>query len=228
MRIAALSIVILLGSGNAFAQEKAGAEETKVEMEKSPESGQKAVGNYEKALGIPNAQKISEAEKSISKMQEQKGKVDGLLKDAQKENDIVRVNCVNEKFRSISGLVSVAESAFSALQAAAAANENQRAAQEYTKVNLTAQKVEQYYNEAMACVGQAAKYEGATQTKTEYKGKEIDKEKPVEKQITPQKDHRMGKREDIKGEDSTTPQNSPAQTTTKVDDPGRPPSGSGF
>jgi hypothetical protein len=98
---------------------------------------------------------LDKADKDIVDMRQVLKQVLQRVGDARAENDIVKLNCVNEKLVQIKGLLKVAEQADIGLQEAVA-RRDAGAESEYEKIGIARTKVDQMRSETEECVGQLA------------------------------------------------------------------------
>jgi len=98
---------------------------------------------------------LDKADKDIVDMRQVLKQVLQRVGDARAENDIVKLNCVNEKLVQIKGLLKVAEQADIGLQEAVA-RKDPGADAEYEKIGIARTKVDQMRAETEECVGQLA------------------------------------------------------------------------
>ncbi|HVP67593.1 MAG TPA: hypothetical protein VMT17_10070 [Anaeromyxobacteraceae bacterium] len=107
------------------------------------------------APGPTGPDMLDKADRDIVDMKQTLKRVLGWVADARNENDIVKLNCMNEKLVQIKGLLKVAEQADIGLQEGVA-RRDPAAESEYEKVRIARSKVNQLGSESQACVGQLA------------------------------------------------------------------------
>jgi len=112
-----------------------------------------AAAQAQKAM--TGADMLDKADRDIVDMKQTLKQVLQRVGDARNENDIVKLNCVNEKLVQIKGLLKVAEQADIGLQEAVA-RKDPGAESDYEKVRIARTKVDQMGAESQACVGQLA------------------------------------------------------------------------
>jgi len=98
---------------------------------------------------------LDKADKDIVDMRQVLKQVLQRVADARAENDIVKLNCVNEKLVQIKGLLKVAEQADIGLQEDVARKDSGAEA-ESEKIGIARNKVDQMRAETEECVGQLA------------------------------------------------------------------------
>lgn len=120
-------------------------------------------GQSELALvdSIPDDQKLEFATLALKEIRTNVTEVSRMLETAEKEKDIIRIQCLGKKLTTMRALLEVSESALTALQSAIKNAEKARAAMEYRKIYISLMKVRQFRAEADACAGGASK-QGAT------------------------------------------------------------------
>ena len=106
--------------------------------------------------GVPDAEKIRRSGEAVGRMREVLKDSLKKLQDARSSNDVVKLNCVNEKLTQIKGLLRVSEQADVALQEAVARRETTTTDKEFSKVTLAGQKVDLLRTEVESCIGQLA------------------------------------------------------------------------
>jgi len=102
-----------------------------------------------------DADKLKRASEAIASMRASAGRVTAQVETARGEQDVVKLNCVNEKLAQIKGLVKVAEQSDAALQAAVARGDPS-ASTELARIGIARGKVDGLGNEAQQCIGQLA------------------------------------------------------------------------
>ena len=105
---------------------------------------------------ISDAEKVRRSGEAVSRMKDVLKDSLKKLQDARASNDVVKLNCVNEKLTQIKGLLRISEQADVALQESVARREGAAAEHEFTKVTIAAQKVDLLRTEAESCIGQLA------------------------------------------------------------------------
>ena len=116
---------------------------------------------------LPPERWVPYSEGAIQEMRETLSVAMGLLGEARRSNDAVRLNCVNEKVTQMKGVMRVAEDAFLALQEATAINDQDRARAEVSKIRIARTKLQEALTGANTCAGAEASYTGGTQVELE-------------------------------------------------------------
>jgi hypothetical protein len=87
----------------------------------------------------------------------------GLLeKVREREQDILKINCINEKLAAIKGFLKVSEESYTNLRDAASRNDEEATIHHYTLVSIAAQKVNDLGEEARTCVGEVQMFADET------------------------------------------------------------------
>lgn len=110
----------------------------------------------EKPSNVPDAEKLQRSNQAVTGMREVLRDVLTKLEEARRTQDVVKLNCVNEKLTQLKGLLRISEQSDVALQESVARHEVTASEHEYTKVMIAQQKVAQLRTEAEQCIGQLA------------------------------------------------------------------------
>lgn len=97
---------------------------------------------------------IAVAQSSVDSMRGMLDQMAALQKKAEERGDGEAVDCVRDKLASARTMVDVSVLAQSAMQEALASGSSARAQTEYRKIGVALSKVEQFLNEALACLGE--------------------------------------------------------------------------
>ena len=101
--------------------------------------------------------------RSISSMKNTLSVALERLSQARKGQDVIQLNCVNEKLSAINGLVKISQTASSSLKEAIAKRDDELKKHEYSKVILAGKRVEELRLEVEGCVGEMSQYTGNTE-----------------------------------------------------------------
>src|SRR5690554_150994 len=113
---------------------------------------------------MPNSEKLTCGADKINQMRATLDQTNQLLENVRSQDeDIIRVNCVNEKVASMKGFVKVAEQSYTSLNAAVSANDNSAAKHHYTLISVGSEKVRTLASEAALCTGEEMRFTGNTQ-----------------------------------------------------------------
>ncbi len=143
LRTVKIKPIHLLGLGGLFALCLTGVAWSAVEM--SDEARAKSV-----------SRNITSMKKTLSLALER-------LSQARKGQDVIQLNCVNEKLSAINGLVKISQTASSSLKEAIAKRDDELKQHEYSKVILAGKRVEELRLEVEGCVGEMSQYTGNTE-----------------------------------------------------------------
>jgi len=91
----------------------------------------------------------------------------GMVEQARKQKDIIRLNCVMDKLAQVKVSMNIGDEAIQKLQEAASRNDDGAALHEYTRMTIVNQKVQVLQNEGQTCVGAELNYIGATRVEVE-------------------------------------------------------------
>jgi hypothetical protein len=108
----------------------------------------------------------SEAMRLVGRMRALEARVTTLAAQARRRQDIVLLNCVNDKLGQLRGNLSVAEQSVDALGRPEVEADAEAKSHELAKISLTHQKVVVLAQEAETCSGEALRYAGSTQVET--------------------------------------------------------------
>ena len=91
----------------------------------------------------------------------------GMVEQARKQKDIIRLNCVMDKLAQVKVSMNIGDEAMQKLQESASRNDDGAALHEYTRMTIVNQKVQVLQNEGLTCVGAELNYIGATRVEVE-------------------------------------------------------------
>lgn len=117
---------------------------------------------YRHAETLSTEEKLKRSTKEIERMKQTVKQGLARLKDARERQDILQVNCVDDKLQAIQGLLNISEDADRGLREAAARNDDEMINHEFTKISFTATRVENFRVEVEGCMGEASQYTGQT------------------------------------------------------------------
>lgn len=105
---------------------------------------------------VPDPEKLKISTESIGSMRGALKDALQMLQEARAKNDVVKLNCVNEKLAHIKGLLRISEQSDVTLQEAVAKRETSTAEHEFRRVTIAQKKVAKLRAEAEQCLGQLA------------------------------------------------------------------------
>ncbi len=82
------------------------------------------------------------------------------LKQAKSDNDLVQVNCVNDKLARIKGFLKISERAKKSLQNAIRGRDDGLVQHEFARMSLIADRVENLRLQVEGCIGELSQYTG--------------------------------------------------------------------
>jgi len=160
--IVALSCCCILTAGavrlpSALAQDQA-SEGRDASQEKTP---------YQLAAETPTAEKQARVEEILPRQRGAVTRVSTLLRDARRDRDILRANCLEQKVKLLTALLKISESAATQMSEAISKDDEQRTSQAYAKILVSSGRSKTILAEAEACVGATAVYSGTTDIEVE-------------------------------------------------------------
>jgi hypothetical protein len=96
--------------------------------------------------------------------------VEGLVEQARKQKDVIRINCLLDKLGQLKAHLNIADSAIQSLQEAIAKRDEGASLHEYTRITIVNQKAQVLGAEAQACAGEDLSYVGTTRVDVETEG----------------------------------------------------------
>jgi hypothetical protein len=108
-------------------------------------------------------EKLDYAAESNDEMRTSVKAVNKMLEAARREQDVVKIQCLNNRLTSLRALLQVSEAAEARLQEALNDAESERAEHEYRKIAVARDKASQILAEAERCAGDAGAADGSTQ-----------------------------------------------------------------
>jgi len=82
------------------------------------------------------------------------------LKKAKESNDLIQVNCVNDKLARIKGFLKISERAKKSLQNAVRSRDEGLVQHEFARMSLVADRVENLRLQVEGCIGELSQYTG--------------------------------------------------------------------
>ena len=118
---------------------------------------------YREAEKLSTDEKLEGTKASLEQMKDTLRLALERLQLAREKQDILQVNCVNDKLSAIKGLLKISEQADVSLKEAVAKGDDELINHEYTKISIAGARVENFRVEVEACVGEASQYIGRTE-----------------------------------------------------------------
>lgn len=94
-------------------------------------------------------------------------RVEGLIGEARRAKDIIRINCLTDKLVQARASAGVAEKSYNTMSEAIGKADQGSAFHEFTRITIINQNVQVLAAEAEACVGEELSYVGATRVDVE-------------------------------------------------------------
>jgi hypothetical protein len=113
---------------------------------------------------------------SMDRIQKQ---IQGLIDKARQAKDVIRLNCLIDKFATLKANIGVADRALQDLQDAINRHDDPGASHEYIRITIVHQKSGVLGAESQACVGEDLSYVGATRVEVEQPYGDIDPTGPA-------------------------------------------------
>jgi len=88
--------------------------------------------------------------------------IEQLRMAARKQKDVIKLNCVNDKYLQAKALMNIVDGAVANLEVAIMGKDDEARYHEFTKITISSEKVRALRDEAEACVGEELTYLGDT------------------------------------------------------------------
>jgi len=181
-RLTVLSTVLtafaLAGLGFGFANAQTGAGEAT-----GTRSGDSEVGVQRRA-NLSGTQQLAEAQRVQTRGEQISRRVSSMLDQARREEDIIRVTCLNDKLTQINANNRTLTQRAESLQSAVDSSDSARRNHEYTVITVLSQKFNVLEQESNQCISQDIFETGATQVTTEIDPATPD-ENPTQMPVVP-------------------------------------------
>lgn len=125
---------------------------------------------YRNAETLSTKQKLDQSNTAIKSMKATLKTGVARLQEAKGRQDILQVNCVDDKLQAIQALLNISEDAGRGIKEAAARKDDEMINHEFTKISFTATRVENFRTELEGCMGEASQYTGKTVVDTVIDG----------------------------------------------------------
>jgi len=151
---------VIVGSlafgGYIYAQSDAGAEDTTPTATPTAEPQQP----HEE---LTPQQMIEKADELIKKMRDGLKEVIKIQRVARKQQDVIKLNCVNDKLLQVKQLLNISEGASTDMQEAIAQNDETERYHQFGKIEIGNEQVNGLVEEAKNCIGEELIYIGPLQ-----------------------------------------------------------------
>ena len=122
---------------------------------------------FKQVANLTPQEMLDQGQDDMKQMQKGLQRVVELQELARKQNDIIKLNCVNDKLVQIKAAINIAEKSLTDLHEAIARNDDGARQHAFTKMTITNQKVQVLVTEAENCIGSDLSFVGATQVDVE-------------------------------------------------------------
>lgn len=134
-----------------------------------PPPAEAEIGVRQRATLTPQ-EMINQSREYRQRMEESLKRLEGMVDQARKSKDIIRVNCLLDKLTQIKANISIAEQAIQSLDEAIARNDEGARLHEFTRITIVHQKIQVLTAEGDACIGEDLSYVGATRVDVDVTG----------------------------------------------------------
>ena len=110
---------------------------------------------------------INQAHEYRTRMDTYAKQIQSLIDQAKKSKDVIRLNCLLDKFQQLKAHIALADKGLQDLQDAIGRRDEGQSAHEYSRITIVHQKAQVLGAEAQACVGEDLSYVGATRVEVE-------------------------------------------------------------
>lgn len=116
---------------------------------------------------MPPAERLDQGQKMVNGMKASLKGVEQALDTARnRDRDIRKINCINEKLVSVKGYVKISEKSYIDLKDANERQDSEASVHHFTLIAISDQKVEQLSDAARLCVGDVSQIDGSNRTVT--------------------------------------------------------------
>jgi hypothetical protein len=134
---------------------------------RQPDAGQQQRSDvdltFRQQSNLSPQEMIDQAEATLKDIQAGLKRIVGLQELARKSNDIIKLNCVNDKLVQVKAAANIAEQSMTDLHEGIARRDEGMRIHAFTKQSITMQKVRVLVTEAENCVGQDISFVGSEQ-----------------------------------------------------------------
>lgn len=118
------------------------------------------IANLEEEVASLNGpEKLERAAEKVEQMKSTLGSTNALLEKVRtEEQDILKLNCINEKVAAMKGFLKVSEQSQESLKLAVSAKDTQAEKHHYTLVAIAGEKVGTLGEQAMVCAGEVLRF----------------------------------------------------------------------
>jgi hypothetical protein len=160
-RLARAAAIALVLGGAVFAVASQAPQETPVQPMPDVDL------TFRQQANLTPQEMLTRGQEDLNSMQAGLKRVVQLQELARKQNDIIKLNCVNDKLVQIKAAINIGEQSMTDLHEAIARNDEGSRVHAFTKLTIVTQKVLVLVQEAENCVGQDLSFVGETTVETE-------------------------------------------------------------
>jgi hypothetical protein len=177
-----MAAAVLVLGGTVFAQQPGSppAQQPQAQPQSGQPGGSDVDLSFKQQANLTPQEMLDQGGQDMRQMQDGLKRVVELQELARKQNDIIKLNCVNDKLVQVKAAINIGERATTDMNEAIARNDDGARAHAFTKLTITTQKTQVLVTEAENCVGQDLSFVGQTQVITE-----VDPNIPSEDPTTP-------------------------------------------
>lgn len=118
----------------------------------------------QEARALSSPERVEQAQARVEAMQAVLASTNELLeKVRQEEQDLIKLNCINEKLAAMKGFIKVSEQSYVNLTEAVSRSDIEAEVHHYTLIAIANQKVQDLGDEALTCVGETQVFAGDTE-----------------------------------------------------------------
>lgn len=159
MKVGLMLLVGAMGLGGGYASAQQGEEPPAPSTQAVPLDDD----IEQEARALSPQEKIEQAQLRIEDMQKVLASTDELLERVRaEEQDLIKLNCINEKLAAMKGFIKVSEQSYVNLKEAVSRTDTEAEIHHYTLIAIANQKVNDLGEEALTCVGETQVFAGDT------------------------------------------------------------------
>jgi hypothetical protein len=181
-RLARAAAMVLVIGGSVFADEGAAPVQPQPGQASGSATGSDVDATFKQNTNLSPQEMLDQGQDDIRKMQEGLRRIVQLQDGARKQNDIIRLNCVNDKLVQVRAATNIGEQSMTDLQEASARNDDGARSHAFTKLTIALQKVQVLVSEGENCVGEDLTFVGESRVDVEI-DKDLPKDDPTEKPL---------------------------------------------
>jgi hypothetical protein len=121
-----------------------------------------ATAPIEQRAVISPAEMTAQAKALSDENQEHARHIAQLRQQARRQKDVIKLNCINDKFLQAKALQNIVDGALANLEVAILGQDDEARYHEFTKITISSEKIRAVRGEADGCVGEELSYLGET------------------------------------------------------------------